>query len=74
MIVGGYSLFLYCRSGSVGSHDGCKGPQSFVLGQSRHEFTGATEAQCKRAARKSGWTFHRDGDVSCPWCSGNRET
>lgn len=56
MIVGCYSLDLYCRNES--RHDSVRPAQ----------FTGRTFAACKRDAIASGWRFHLDGDVSCPRC------
>jgi hypothetical protein len=70
VIVGSYVMFLYCRHGTVGADDGCAGPDSFRFEQSKHEFTESeTASAARRVARRSGWVFHADGDVSCPWCA-----
>lgn len=57
MIVGCYSMDLYCRN-DFRHADGVRPAQ----------FTGRTFAACKRDAIGAGWRFHRDGDVTCPRC------
>jgi hypothetical protein len=72
MIVGCYSMHLYCDTGNA--KPGYPGDS----GNSPHnharpgfaEFTGPTEGDCKRQARKQGWRFSRDNKVYCPICSG----
>ena len=63
MIVGCYSMDLYC------DREFCKAD----LG-THWSYTGQTEAECRRGARKAGWIFHRSGRVTCPECKGGKET
>ena len=58
MIVGGYTLDLYC--------DSEKCPVGFKAG--RWSFTGPTKARCMREARKGGWKI-RLGKAICPKCA-----
>lgn len=67
MKVSGYSMDLYCRNvtdahifSSNNIHDYKEFP---------HRFTGETNSECKQYARKKGWVFNRDGDVTCPKCA-----
>lgn len=62
MEVGGYSMHLYCR------HKDRAHPWRYLP----HEFIAQTRGQCVRSARKRGWKFHRDGEVSCPLCNGKK--
>lgn len=68
MIVGGYTMHLYCRNAGKSAD----GPATFDL---RHhetilngEFCGRTFSECRRAAIAAGWRFGRDKDVTCPTC------
>ena len=73
MIVGCYDMHLYCRHESL--------PFVYVMdyepcpkGHHRndefpHQYSGKTEADCKRQARAEGWKFST-GDATCPRCSG----
>ena len=74
MIVGSYSLTLYCKHGSVGADDGCKAPGTVRLAQSRAEYHGPEEAYCRKLARQHGWVLHKDETATCPWCSGRRKS
>lgn len=56
--VGGYDMHLYCQNGC----DGGEPDQYFEQ----------TREQCRRKARNNGWTFHRDGEVTCSACSGKK--
>lgn len=71
MIVGTYTLHLYCDSGlkqpyaderheRLPGHHGEPG-----------EFTGNTRAECLRKARKAGWfvTGSNENTVTCPRCA-----
>lgn len=66
MIVGCYTLDLYCKNY----------PEPWVKSD-RHDYkehfptayTGHTLAECKRDARRDGWRFTRDGDCICPICT-----
>jgi hypothetical protein len=68
MISEGYSMDLYCRHARIEP-----GQVSDDLGhrydEFPHMFTGPNREYCARQARRRGWVFHRDGDVSCPKCS-----
>ena len=58
MIVGCYSIDLYC---DFGPH-----PVGYGF---PHQFTGQTEAVCFREARKKGWRIYRkQGKAKCPRC------
>lgn len=61
MIVGCYTLDLYC------DFENAEHPWNAFPKQ----FCGHTLGECKRAARKDGWTFHKDGNARCPKCKGN---
>jgi len=61
MIVGCYSMDLYCANQPS---DTCKG--GYMSGA--WQFTGQTEAECKREARSKGWRFTK-GDTTCPHCN-----
>lgn len=63
MIVGCYSLDLYCDTG----HSKAESMREYQLAQ-RHQYTGHSEGECKRQARKDGWLFKRNGKVFCPVC------
>ena len=58
MIVGCYSLDLYCD-----------GPEASACSPLRSnqpaQFTGQTERDCLRTARRVGWRFTRDGKAYC---------
>jgi hypothetical protein len=67
MIVGCYSLHLYCdnvpdRPWQPGDlHDWSEFP---------HEYDGdETGAQARKRARKKGWALRRDGTALCPKCN-----
>jgi hypothetical protein len=73
MIVGCYSLHLYCANaerfagalGAAPKPDTCLRP--LAVRQGPAEFTGQTAKAARREARKAGWRFTRD-DVLCPPC------
>ncbi len=54
---GCYDMSLYCRNGC---QDG-KEPYRPAVFQ--------TLGECRTDARKQGWVFNRDGDVTCPECA-----
>jgi hypothetical protein len=57
-VVGCYAMDLYCdHPKHVETY---KGPPSYE---------GYTRGECVREARKDGWIFHRDGNLTCPKCS-----
>lgn len=57
---GSYDLHLYCKWQNP-AHDWDEFPWEVV----EHE----TRPKAERAARKSGWVFHRDGSATCPKCA-----
>ena len=77
MIIGAYSLHLYCNY----AH-----PESFVTisnrnsdkfhvhGEFPHLYTAETYSQCTAMARKDGWIINRAQDRAiCPKCSGKNK-
>jgi len=63
MIVGGYSLHLYC--------DGARHAELHPnkLGSLDAEFAGHDEADCNRQARRKGWRLNKQqGKAYCPAC------
>ena len=71
MIVGCYDMHLYCRHDRPVSY--VQEYQPVPLGHHRHgefphQFTGRTDADCRRKARASGWVFS-NGDATCPRCA-----
>ena len=69
MIVGCYDMHLYCDAGNPepGMVDDGKSYENRAHGfeEGFGEFTGHTEAECKRWARRAGWKFLSDGRVFC---------
>ena len=62
MIVGCYSLDLYCDNEDAHIHE----HYSF-------EATGRSRAQCLRAAKRAGWAVDsRKRTVRCPKCKGKK--
>ena len=71
MIVGCYSMHLYCDTGNdmpgmPGDYG--KTPHNFE-NPGRGEFIGHSESECKKQARMAGWRFTRDRRVICPSCN-----
>ncbi len=70
-IARGYSLDLYCRFSAVPnvpvSSDSPDGTHTW--GEFPHQFIGETFGECRRDARKCGWVFNRDREVTCPKCA-----
>lgn len=58
MEVSSYAMDLYCDIDN---------PQH-LYNEFPHSFTGETNAECKKQARKRGWKFKKDGTVVCPKC------
>lgn len=70
MIVGCYSVDLYCDTG--GDVFGGECPYRGYSG-SQGEFTGQTEAECLRIARKIGWKFKEGNTLAfCPQCNSKK--
>lgn len=64
MIVGAYSLDLYC------DNEKYKHP----FGYMPHQYVGETYAECVREARRDGWLISNDRQKClCPKCSGKRK-
>lgn len=61
MITGCYVLDLYCENEDSEKHRYSEFP---------HQYTGRTEGECKRDARKHGWLLTRNNRAFCPKCSG----
>ncbi len=59
MIVGCYSMDLYCDGPHEPWEISCKFPD---------KYTGRTLASCRRQAVRDGWRFSRDNRVLCPEC------
>ena len=58
MIVGGYTLDLYCDD------------RRTCTGEGTEQFGGETASECRRLARRDGWTFYDHmRKVRCPSCS-----
>lgn len=65
MIVGCYTLHLYCDFERDGKHGGV---ETYKIGWPA-EFTGKTESECLKEARKAGWRiFKAEGKAKCPRC------
>ena len=70
MKVGCYTLDLYCRnSGDVFSEDPTKLDAIHTFKEFPHQYIGETRQECERQARKHGWIFNKDRDVTCPKCN-----
>lgn len=66
MIVGGYSLDLYCRYAKT-SNGAEAGSVDHAWGTGSGSYAGASKTDCYRQAMKRGWLF-KGGDVTCPHC------
>lgn len=67
MIVGCYSLHLYCDFGKGPEGDQTHGGVRFL--EFPHEFTGKTESACLKEARKAGWKIYpAQRKAKCPKC------
>lgn len=64
MIVGGYSLHLYCDEPT---HD------RLATQFQNHEFAGGTKGETHKEARDAGWLLNLKDDVAiCPHCRKQR--
>ena len=74
MIVGGYTLDLYCRNDSECSFIGKEyedfpGGNKFVSYEaSKASIHGRSEGACLKDAKVRGWVL-AGGDVVCKWCA-----
>lgn len=67
-VIGCYTLDLYCDTG--GDPYGGTCPQHRPGVQRLVQFTGRTEADCLKQARRRGWTFKAGATLAiCPSCS-----
>jgi hypothetical protein len=60
MLVGGYTLDMYCDHQAHGD-----GGKVFFFADGPNCY-----AQVRASARKAGWVIRRDGTAVCPACSG----
>lgn len=67
MIVGGYTLDLYCDS-ELDQPYGTKGHHG---GDHAGTFYAQTGKECRRQARAAGWIFQRGRRAICPACAGD---
>jgi hypothetical protein len=66
MIMGCYSLHLYCDNYSQSSVG--RGEHAFL--EFPHEFTAELGSTCRKEAKEMGWTFNRQKDIAvCPKCN-----
>ena len=64
MIVGGYTLDLYCdREACQHRNDANWNPR---------QYTAELGSRCRSDARRDGWLLTRDGKAYCPNCRANR--
>lgn len=74
MIVGGYSLHLYCDcEGHINDYERAQQAGRQTWEQNSHdigEFTGHSRAECVKAARSDGWVIDiTSGRCKCPTCA-----
>jgi len=62
MIVGCYSLHLYCDMKND-DHDYFEFP---------HEYDHELGSVCRKEAKNDGWILKKDGTAICPKCSGKK--
>lgn len=68
MIVGCYSIHLYCDN-AENLHG--TGDDEHDFHEFPHEFTGETRGECMKEARRRGWLINLSADKAlCPKCSG----
>lgn len=66
MIVGCYSLDLYCARDKI-SNGPEAGTATHPYDYFPHQYTGTNERDCRAQARKRGWRFY-GGEAYCPLC------
>lgn len=72
MIVGAYSLHLYCDSGNEGNH-----PHGYYDWESARRFPIEYNSDdvpngyytTRKMAKRDGWKLKRDGTAICPKCA-----
>lgn len=73
MIVGGYTVHLYCDSdieqpyGTKGHSGPQEGGHGTFTGSLPDEYSAETRAQCIKQARAKGWLIGKDRQL-CPTC------
>ncbi len=67
MIVGGYTLHLYCDGrGCLTNYPHGRGEDARYVAV---EFSGETGQECRKDAKKAGWIINaRNGTCLCPKC------
>ena len=68
MIVGGYSLDLYCENYL---HNAPTFPDEagHSFSEFPHQYTDELGSVCRRNARRAGWLLTRSGKAYCPKCT-----
>jgi len=71
-IIACYDMRLYCKNDNKDFTNDIS-PDKYGHNwddKGEHIYTGSSREHCMKQARQNGWVFHRDGEVSCPKCSG----
>lgn len=69
-VIGCYTMDLYCDTGGDSYGGDCPNKPQGYIGGPVAQFTGYTEGDCIKQARKRGWKFSRDKmKCFCPRCS-----
>jgi hypothetical protein len=72
-VIGCYSMDLYCDAGGDIYGGKCPNKPDLYTGGAMAQYTGHTEGDCIRQARKHGWTFNRQKTMAfCKKCSEGR--
>ena len=70
-ISSGYTIDLYCRN----ENNGCACPE--YLGNEPQDMVATEGPHCyyeaRKEARRRGWTLHKDGTATCPYCNGKKK-
>ena len=73
MIVGGYSLDLYCENSGPILATG-KDAHGHNYSEFPHQFFGEYGRECRAEARRKGWKLLPDGQAYCPKCTPPKRT
>lgn len=66
MLVGGYTLHLYCDYNcEIANSSQCDSIQRDYLDKVQTEFAGHNKTNCIRQAKKKGWLFRPSGKILC---------
>ena len=69
MIVGGYSLDLYCENDEISHYLLPSGIYLVGNTEVKHQYAGNTFIECARQARKDGWKINtKNHTCICPVC------